>query len=88
MNNVIAIQPERRLCEVDGKLGYFHCWEQYVGTNPLLPCSSKVFGIVEFKDRVQRVDPDFIKFVDDENHELALIEKVHKKMKENKNGNI
>lgn len=29
INNAIIIQPERRLCEVDGRLGYFHCWESY-----------------------------------------------------------
>lgn len=87
-NIVYELKPERRLCEVDGELGYFHCWEQYVGTNPLLPCSSRVFGIVEFADCVRRIDPACIKFVDDENHELAIIEKDYKKVKEIENGNI
>lgn len=60
MNNVITIQPERRLCEVDGKLGYFHCWESY---------KDFFYGYV-------------IGIVDDQNRELELLEKVHKKMKE------
>lgn len=87
MNNVITIQPERRLCEVDGKLGYFHCWAQYATTVPQigpLPGGqeSHLYGIVEFSNGVQRLDPTCIKFVDDQNRELELLEKVHKKMKE------
>ena len=77
INNAIIIQPERRLCEVDGRLGYFHCWESY---NDYF--YGYVIGIVEFSDGVQRLDPSRIKFVDDQNRELELLEKVHKKMKE------
>lgn len=77
INNALIIQPERRLCEVNGKLGYFHCWEQYKDY-----FYGHVTGIVEFADGVLRVHPTSIKFVDDQNRELELLEKVHKKMKE------
>ena len=87
INNAITIQPERRLCEIDGRLGYFHYWEHYATVVPSIGSlpgghESHVFGIVEFADDVQRVDPTRIKFVDDQNRELELLEKVHKKMKE------
>lgn len=77
INNAIILQLERRLCEVNGKLGYFHCWEQYKDC-----FYGHVTGIVEFADGVLRVHPTSIKFVDDQNRELELLEKVHKKMKE------
>lgn len=76
-NNTFVVQQERRLCEVDGRLGYFHCWESYKDY-----FYGYVIGIVEFPDGVQRLDPSRIKFVDDQNRELELLEKVHKKMKE------
>lgn len=71
----MAIEWETRLCEVDGELGYFHTWEQYaevispglmIGSHPGGQFS-RVYGIVEFKDRVGRVTPSKIKFCDDEN---------------------
>lgn len=81
MNNVITIQPERRLCEVDGETGYFHCWAHFAGRG-----YSGTNALVEFPDgSVRYCDPQNIKFVDDENHELAMIEKVHKKTKEANN---
>lgn len=43
INNAIIIQPERRLCEADGRLGYFHCWESYKDY-----FYGYVIGIVEF----------------------------------------
>ena len=76
-NNTFVVQQERRLCEANGKLGYFHCWESYKDY-----FYGYVIGIVEFADSVQRVDPTCIKFVDDQNRELELLEKVHKKVKE------
>lgn len=87
INNAIILQPERRLCEVDGRLGYFHCWENYATVVPSIGSlpggqESHVIGIVELPDGVQRLDPTCIKFVDDQNRELELLEKVHKKMKE------
>lgn len=70
-----------RLCVVKGETGYFHTWEHY--SKPL-PASaliggepagvfSKVFGIVEFKDGVRRVDPTAIIFFDDENATLCKL---------------
>lgn len=62
-----------RLCKVDKELGYFHCWEQYgdvispgltIGSNPGGQYS-RVFGIIEFDDRIERVDPSKIQFVDE-----------------------
>lgn len=61
----ITVTKELRLCKIDGELGYFHCWEQYgdiifpgimVGSNPGGQYS-RIFGIVEFDDRIERVDP-------------------------------
>ena len=71
--NNITIKKELRLCKVGEELGYFHCWEQYgdvifpglmVGSNPGGQYS-RVFGIVEFDDRVTRIEPSKIKFVDE-----------------------
>lgn len=88
MNNVITIRPERRLCEVDGKLGYFHCWEQYATTVPQigpLPGGqeSHLYGIVEFSKLIKRVNPEDIRFVDEENSDLATLEEANTATKEN-----
>lgn len=67
-----------RLCIVNGVFGYFQCWEFYAD---VVPASltiggapggqiSRVYGIVEFSDRVQRVDPSAIQFVDEKNLSL------------------
>lgn len=73
----ITIKQERRLCEINGELGYFHLWEYYsqplnashlIGVAPA-GVFSRVFGIVEFEDGVKRIDPTEIKFVDEE-HDL------------------
>lgn len=72
-----------RLCEVKGELGYFHRWEQWskvVDASPLRGGhpgrqNGQVFGIVEFKDGVRRVDPVSIKFCDEENAALCALVK-------------
>ena len=69
MNNP-GIWYEPRICMVDGRPGYFHCWEQYCGViSPGLTVGShpggqfaRVFGIVEFKEGMERVDIHKIKF--------------------------
>ena len=69
----MSISYETRLCEVDGKYGYFHTWEHYSKPLPASPLVGgepagvfgKVFGIVEFSDGVRRVDPTEIKFAND-----------------------
>ncbi len=68
-----------RLCEVKGELGYFHLWEQWSNTVDASPFLGghpggqigQVYGIVEFKDGVRRVDPESIKFCDEENAALC-----------------
>lgn len=61
-----------RQCEVRGRIGYFHYWEQFsipVGESiviggPPAGVIAQVFGIVEFEDGVERVEPNLIKFLD------------------------
>lgn len=81
----IEVRPERRLCKVGDELGYFHCWGQYasvVGPGSAIPHPggqhSRIFGIVEFTDRVERVNPEKIKFVDEENAFLTKLNEPNK----------
>lgn len=69
----ITVKKELRLCKVGKELGYFHCWEQYgdiifpgvmIGSHPGGQYS-RTFGIIEFDDRMARVDPSNIKFIDE-----------------------
>ena len=77
----MRINWETRLCKVDGKLGYFHCFEQWanvIGESPLIGGHSagqisQVYGIVEFEDGVKRVNPTRIKFVDHEHQMLYTL---------------
>ena len=63
----IIVKKELRLCKIDKELGYFHCWEQYADPG----CQySRVFGIVEFDDRIERVDPTKIQFIDETHNYL------------------
>ena len=71
---------------VKKELGYFHCGEQYcdviapgltIGSHPGGQYS-RVFGIVEFEDRIERVDPSDIQFVD-EDHTFLHIQKENYK---------
>lgn len=79
------IKWETRLCEVNGELGYFHCWEHWsnaIDTSPLRGGHpggqiGQVHGIIEFTDGVRRVDPSKIKFCDEENALLAEMAKHH-----------
>ncbi len=82
-----TIAYERRLCEVNGKIGYFHCWEHFskpvpagltIGSAPA-GIISGVFGIVELTDGVHRVDPTDIKFCDEEYSDLCGWNKYHAK---------
>lgn len=80
----ITIEPEIRLCEVKGELGYFHCWEEYsdvIDASPLRGGHpggkiSQVYGIVEFADCVRRVPPSRIKFCDEKNAVLKEMNKM------------
>lgn len=69
-----------RACMVDGRPGNFHTWEQYsepVGASPMVggrPAGviSMLFGIVEFAEGIERVDPVSIKFCDEEHANLVI----------------
>lgn len=75
----MKISYETRLCEVKGEVGYFHLWEQWsnvVGESLLRGGHpggqiGQVYGIVEFKDGVRRVDPVDIHFCDEQHQILA-----------------
>lgn len=77
----IKLTYETRKCTVDDRLGYFHCWELYadviapgltIGSHPGGQYA-RVFGIVEFADGVERVDPSKIKFIDEEHESLCSL---------------
>lgn len=77
----MTVEWNTRLCTVDGEFGYLHTWEHYSKPLPASPLVggepagvfSTVFGIVEFKDGVRRVDPTAIIFCDEENAALTTI---------------
>lgn len=87
----IRIEPELRLCTVQGELGFFHCWEYYsrpVAASPLAggePAGicSKVLGIVEFTDGVRCIRPYLIKFCDEKN---GILNAMNKPKEDNSNG--
>lgn len=74
----LTVKKKFRLCKVNKELGYFHCWEQYadvidsgltIGSHPGGQYS-RIFGIVEFDDRIERVDPTKIQFIDETHNSL------------------
>lgn len=75
MKNNITVKQELRICTVDKEAGYFHCWEHYSRPGEDAPSGvvSYVSGIVEFRDRVERVDPERIRFCDEENAYLQAL---------------
>lgn len=85
----IEITQKLRLCTVNGKLGYFHCWEHYskpVEASLLMDGApegliSFVRGIIEFPEGIGYANPADIKFCDDENTYLYEITKYHEEMK-------
>lgn len=68
-----TITNERRECVVNGKVGYFCCWEQYAEVvGPSLMTGghpggqlAAVYAIVEFDEGVSRVSVADIKFTDE-----------------------
>lgn len=82
----MTVEHETRACKVGDRFGYFHCWEHF--SKPLeasllaggAPAGvfSKVFGIVEFEDGVERIDPSDIHFCDEENKSLQDLNRVIK----------
>lgn len=82
----ITISWNGRLCKVRDEYGYFQTWEYYaepireelfIGGAPA-GMFSRVYGIVEFKDRVERVNPIDISFQDEENMSLWSYNKKEK----------
>lgn len=88
------IKCELRLCEVDGKIGYFHTWEHWSNVVDASPLRGghpggqvgQVYGIVEFQDGIRRVDPYRIKFCDETNAILKDFNEM-KKLNEEKGEN-
>lgn len=72
----ITVKKELRLCKIGKELGYFHCWEQYDDVSNPGGQYSRVFGIVEFDDRIERVDPTKIQFID-ETHNYLHVKKEY-----------
>lgn len=68
-----TITDERRECVVNGKVGYFCCWEQYANVVEPSPMTgghpggqlAAVYAIVEFDDGVRRVSIADIQFTDE-----------------------
>lgn len=81
----MEVKFELRLCKVGDEVGYFHTWEHYA--KPLEPSPlrggapagqfSKCYGVIEFSDRIERVDPTRIKFCDEQNAFLNAIQKQY-----------
>ena len=69
----LTVEHPTRLCVVHDEVGYFHMWEHYSRPIPASPLVggepagvlSQIFGIVEFKNGVRRVDPGDIVFRDE-----------------------
>lgn len=76
------IRYKTRLCKVKGELGLFHCWEHWtnvIGASALRGGHTggqvgQVYGIVEFKDGVRRVEPTSVHFCDETNAILTKME--------------
>lgn len=83
-----------RLCEVEGRYGYFHTFEQY--SEIVLPSLLKgghsggvvanVFAIVEFPEGVKRVEPTSIKFIDGVHDEILEANLYFKGQEDKENG--
>ena len=76
-----TIKPERRLCKVNGEYGYFHCWEWFSASHGDVIRSSEIFAIIEFEDRVARIYPWEVQFVDEENKMLHWMNEHERKEK-------
>ncbi len=77
----MTVEYPTRLCVVKDEVGYFHMRERYSKPLPASPMVggqpagvfSKVYGIIEFKDGVRRVDPTDIVFRDETTDALYYI---------------
>lgn len=73
----ITIKRELRLCRVNGKVGYFHCWEHY--SNGAI---SYVRALVEFPEGMGYADPKDLKFCDETHADLYAMDKFEKENKD------
>ena len=84
------IKWDTRICEVGDRIGFFHTWEQWskpvsespIAGGPPAGVISMIFGIVEFPEGVERVDPSQIKFVDEEHDVLCQLWKAEVERRE------
>lgn len=82
-----------RICEVNGRIGYFHMWEWYADIIPggYTVCSrpggqiSYVVGIVEFPEGIERVKPEDIHFRDETHCCIVLENENYQKRMEAEN---
>lgn len=82
----ITIRHEIRECTVNGKPGYFHCWEHYSNPIPASPLRggapagivSFVRALVEFPEGMWYVDPKDIQFCDETHAVLSAWDKYVK----------
>lgn len=83
----LTYSPELRLCKVGDELGYFHAGEQ---TSSVLEPSimrgghpggvvAQMYALVEFPDGVKRVQPWEVKFIDEQNDILRMLNEAAKK---------
>lgn len=84
-NWTCTVEWQTRDCEVDGRPGLFHTWEHYSRPIIDIPSGIKpagfvsgVYGIVEFSDGIKRVEPDHIKFCDEQSMWLHQLEQYKK----------
>lgn len=54
---------EYRLVKVKDELGYFHGWEIVNHSDQI----TQFYGIVEFENRIEKIDPKMISFIGDTN---------------------
>lgn len=72
----ITVKRELRLCRVNGKFGYFHCWEHYSNGD-----ISYVRALVEFPEGMGYTDPKDLKFCDEAHADLCTMDKFEKEDK-------
>ena len=86
-----TIRSELRECTVDGKAGFFHCWEHYstvIEPSPMIGGApggtlSYVRGIVEFPEGIRHVPVKSIQFHDEIHAALCAWDKFNKEKGEN-----
>lgn len=69
----ITVKKELRLCHVNGKVGYFYCWEHYLNG-----AISYVRALVEFTEGMGYADPKDVKFCDETHAFLCAQDKFEK----------